>query len=123
MAKIRENGILSFPTPTSLEDKEGYLAAIGATGATVATSAAAARGVILDADGDALTASVAILGAYAGTAHLKANGAITRGSLLAAQTDGTVKASATGTIVGVALEDAASGELFEAALRTPAVVS
>ena len=105
---------------TDLTGKEGYIAVYDSGIALAATAnLAGALGAIVE--GGASASDVAIAGAFGGVVRLKAGGTITAGAKLKVDNGGTVTASASGagTVIGVALQAAASGELFEAALRTP----
>ena len=89
---------LANKASTDLTGKEGYVAVYDSGVALAATAnLAGALGVIVE--GGATESDVAIAGAFGGTVTAYTSGA--------------------GTVIGVALEGAASGELFEVALRTP----
>ena len=119
----RNSAHTRLPASGDLSGAEGKLAKLNADGTvSVVTAAADATALIVEpshADVPDPAADVIILGAFSGTAHFLASGPVTPGARLAAQADGTVKAAATGTIVGIAIESAAAGELFEGAPTTP----
>ena len=97
---------LANKASTDLTGKEGYVAVYD-------------LGVIVE--GGTTESDVAIAGAFGGTVLCKAGGTIAAGAKIKVDNGGTVTAytSGAGTVIGVALEGAASGELFEVALRTP----
>ena len=111
---------LANKASTDLTGKEGYVAVYDSGVALAATAnLAGALGVIVE--GGTTESDVAIAGAFSGTVLCKAGGPIAAGAKIKADNGGTVTAytSGAGTVIGVALEGAASGELFEVALRTP----
>ncbi len=120
MAQIKTRGIVALTAAADQTGNEGYCVVLGATGVTVATGAAdKVIGVITEGDVSGGKSDVAVFGAIDGTAHFKAGGAVTAGSRLMLKADGTVDCAATGLCVGVALDAAATGELFEGAPLTP----
>ena len=111
---------LANKASTDLTGKEGYVAVYDSGVALAATAnLAGALGVIVE--GGETESDVAIAGASGGAVPCKAGGTIAAGAKIKADHGGTVTAytSGAGTVIGVALEGAASGELFEVALRTP----
>ena len=111
---------LANKASTDLTGKEGYVAVYDSGVALAATAnLAGALGVIVE--GGTTESDVAIAGAFSGTVLCKAGGTIAAGAKIKVDIGGTVTAytSGAGTVIGVALEGAASGELFEVALRTP----
>ena len=121
MAKIKDNALVSVKVASgNLTEAEGKLVTLGATGAALCADAEVpAAGVVTEGDDGSGDVGVAILGAYSGTVHFKAGGAVTEGSRLIQNADGTVQNGTAGIIVGVALESAVAGELFEGAPITP----
>ena len=122
MAIAKETALVRMANKasTDLTGKEGYVAVYDSGIALAATAnLAGALGVIVE--GGASASDVAIAGAYGGVVRCKAGGTIAAGAKIKADNGGTVTAytSGAGTVIGVALESAASGELFEVALRTP----
>ena len=119
----RGNVIVPFTPSATHVDKEGYLVDLASETATISSSATTpAKGVILEGKATTGKSSIGLLGAIAGTVYLRAGGAITKGAEVQQSTDGTVvtdAGSGSRVIVGVALETAASGQLFECAVRTP----
>jgi hypothetical protein len=110
---------LSAATGLLLKEDSGSLAVND-------SATAAARAVCLDGNVAAKDSTVGILGCLSQTFRLKAGGAITKFNLVQQKSDGTVEVDAgTGSrvIVGVALEDAASGDLFEVAPIAPRLAS
>jgi hypothetical protein len=107
--------------------KEGYLVKSAAGVDAINDSLTVpAFGVILDGDLAARNSSVGILGALSGTVRLKAGGAIKQFDRLIQKADGTVLTDpGVGTarvVVGVAMEDAAAGDLLEAATLAPVIL-
>jgi len=122
MGVKKVNGLANFTAAADQSAKEGYCATLGAAGLAVATGATdVVVGVITE--GGASDSDVALFGAFNGTVDFKAGGAITKGSRLMLKADGTVDCAGTGLCVGMALEDAVAGELFEGAPRTPVTVA
>jgi len=120
MAERKIRGIAAFTAAADQTGKEGYCVTLNASGVAVATGATdAVAGVILDGGESGKKSDVALLGSFDGTLTFKAGGAITAGSRLMLKADGTVDCAATGLCVGVAIEAAALGELFEGAPLTP----
>ena|SRR5437867_3850325 len=122
----RETAIVPV-TGVNYTDKEGYLVkAAAGVHALNDSKTVPAFGVILEGVAAAKNSSVGILGALSGTVRLKAGGAIKQFDRLEQKNDGTVVTDeAAGTarvVVGVALEDAAAGDLFEAATLAPVIL-
>lgn len=119
----RGNAIIAFTPSATHVDMEGYLVDLAASVATISSSASVpAKGVILEGQATTGKSSIGILGALSGTVGLRAGGAITKGAEVQQHTDGTVITDAGAgarVIVGVALEDAVAGQLFEAAAHKP----
>jgi len=114
-------------TGVDYRGKEGYLLkAAAGVHAVNDSKTVPAFGVVLDGADDDKQSSVGILGALPGTVRLKAGGAIAQFQRLEQKNDGTVVADeAAGTarvVVGVALEAAAAGDLFEAATFEPVIL-
>jgi hypothetical protein len=66
--------------------------------------------------------SIAVCGGNAGPARVKASGTIAQGAYVQLHTDGSVVTDATSgprVLVGIALESAVSGDLFECQPITP----
>jgi hypothetical protein len=123
----RENAILPLIPAADYTGKEGYFVKIVSGEASLCTGTTDAPiGVITE--GDAAQVSVALIGAgLSGTVKVKITattpGTIVLGSPLElAAEDGTVKLGTGGgaTVVAVALESGAAGELIEALLLTTA---
>lgn len=118
----RPDGIIAHKG-VNLSGKEGYLLKENSGALAVNDSATvAARAVVLDDAVAADDSAVGILGCLAGTVKLKASGTITKFARVQQAADGTVVTDAgTGSrvIVGVALEGAVSGDLFECATHAP----
>lgn len=122
----RENAIVSI-TGVNYAAKEGYLVkAAAGVHALNDSKTVPAFGVILDGAAAAKDSAVGILGALSGPVRLKAGGAISQFDRLEQKNDGTVVADeGAGTarvVVGVALEAAAAGDLFEAATLAPVIL-
>jgi len=122
----RENTII-LVTGVDYTDKEGYLVkAAAGVDALNDSKTVPAFGVILDGAAAAKNSSVGILGALSGSVRLKAGGAIKQFDRLEQKNDGTVVsdegAGTARVVVGVALEDAAAGDLFEAATLAPVIL-
>ena len=114
-------------TGVDYSGKEGYLVkAAAGVDALNDSKTVPAFGVILNGEVAAKNSSVGILGALGGSVRLKAGGAIKQFDRLEQKNDGTVVTDeAAGTarvVVGVALEDAAAGDLFEAATLAPVIL-
>lgn len=124
MGEIRTKGLSRFIAAADQRDKEGHLVTLATDIVTVGTSATAEyAGVIIEGGEKDDFTDIALLGAYNGTCHFRAGDNITSGKRLMAKNDGTVDCAATGLCVGMALEAAVAGELFEAAPRTPVTVA
>lgn len=123
---VREAPILPI-TGVDYRGKEGYLVkAAAGVHALNDSKTVPAFGVILDGADDDKDSAVGILGAVPGSVRLKAGGAIAKFDRLEQKNDGTVVADeAAGTarvVVGVALEAAAAGDLFEAITLAPVIL-
>ncbi len=123
----RAAAIIELTGATDLSEKRGYLVTFSGDTATLSASATVpATGVVLEGRRITYQTIVAILGAGHGSVLLKASGAITKGARIQQAADGTVvtdAGSGARVVVGVALETAASGDLFEAAIITPLTLS
>lgn len=129
----RENAIIELQPAADYytTSKVGLLVTFSSEVATVSNSATVkATGVILEGPATTGTTTehmtVGILGAMAGTCSMKAGGNITKGAFVQQSTDGSVVTDAgTGSrvLVGVALESAVSGDLFEVAPLASIVLS
>lgn len=123
----RDSAVYALTPATDLSDKKGYLVTISGDTATLSASASThARGVILDGEATTGKASIGILGGNIGPCQFRAGGTIVKGDLVQQHTDGTVLTdAATGArvIVGVAMEAAVSGELFEVVPTKPITLS
>lgn len=114
-------------TGVNFTDKEGYLLKENSGALAVNDSATApARAVCLNGEVADKDSTVGILGALGGTVRLKASGSIAKYALVQQAADGTVvtdAGSGSRVIVGVALQAAASGDLFEVATIAPRLAS
>jgi len=84
-------------------------------GGVITKAAATDRAIGVTTDGADTVGdivAVAVFGAHPGTVAVKAKGAVVAANFIAA--DGSA-AAATGTVIGIALGDAADGDLFEMA--------
>ena len=122
----RENNI-ALVTGVDYSNKEGYLVkASSGTDALNDSKTVPAFGVILDGETAAKNSSVGILGGLSGSVRLKAGGTINQFDRLEQKNDGTdVADEGPGTarvVVGVALEAAVSGDLFEATTFAPMIL-
>src|ERR1051325_6882522 len=122
----RENTII-LVTGVDYTDKEGYLVkAAAGVDALNDSKTVPAFGVILAGAAAAKDSRVGMLGALSGSVRLKAGGAIKQFDRLEQKNDGTVVsdegAGTARVVVGVALEDAAAGDLFEAATLAPVIL-
>jgi hypothetical protein len=120
----RGNAIIPFTPSASQEDMEGYLVDLAGDTATISSSASLpAKGVILEGQDTTGVSSIGILGGIAAPVRLRAGGSIAKGAEVQQNTDGTVLTDAGNgnarLIVGVALEDAVSGQLFDAVAHKP----
>lgn len=123
----RGNAILPFTPSADHTDKEGYLVGLAVETATISASATVpAKGVILDGRPTTGKSSIGILGALAAPIRMRASGAITKGDRVMQAADGTVVTDAgPGTarvVVGIALEAAVAGQLFEVAALAPMIL-
>ena len=119
----RGNAIVPFTPSATQVDKEGYLVDLADDTATVSSSASVpAKGVILEGQDTDGISSICILGGIAAPVRLRAGGTIAQGAEVQQNADGTVLTDAgTGArlIVGIALEAAVAGQLFDAVTHTP----
>jgi hypothetical protein len=119
----RGNAIIPFTPSASHQDKEGYLVDLAGNTATISSSTSVpAKGVILEGQPTTGVSSIGILGGLAAPVRLRAGGTIAKGAEVQQKNDGTVITDAgTGArlIVGIALEAAVSGQLFDAVAHTP----
>lgn len=124
---VRENAVVPFTPSADHSEKKGYLVNVAASVATISASASVpAEGVILDGEDTTGQSAIGILGALSGTVLLKSSGVIAKGAAVVQHTDGTVitdPGSGARVKVGIALEDAVSGDLIEVATFTPQVLS
>ncbi len=123
----RTNGIIPLTPAADQTAKLGYAVDVSGDTATVSSSATTAvLGLILEGGDTDEQSSVGILGAICGTVRLKASGTITKGARVQQAADGTVvtdAGSGSRVVIGVALEDAVSGDLFEVATHVPLSLS
>jgi hypothetical protein len=119
----RGNAIVPFTPSASQEDMEGYLVDLAGDTATISSSASVpAKGVILEGQETTGVSSIGILGGIAAPVRLRAGGTIAKGAEIQQNTDGTLitdAGSGARLIVGVALEAAVAGQLFDAVTHTP----
>src|SRR4051812_7698796 len=115
----RGNAIVPFTPSATHVDKEGYLVDLAGDTATISASASVpAKGVILEGKATTGQSSIGILGGLAAPIRLRAGGTIAKGAEVQQNTNGTVLTDAGNgnarLIVGVALEAAVTGQLFDA---------
>jgi hypothetical protein len=119
----RGNPVVPFTPSATHVDKEGYLVDLAGETATISSSASTpVKGVILEGKATSGKSSIGILGILPAPVRARASGTITKGAEVQQAADGTVvtdAGSGARVIVGVALEDAVSGQLFECALHKP----
>ena len=120
----RGNAIVPFTPSASQEDMEGYLVDLAGDTATISSSASVpAKGVILEGQDVSGISSIGIIGGLAAPVRLRAGGTIAKGAEVQQNNDGTVLTDAGSgnarLIVGVALEAAVTGQLFDAVTHTP----
>lgn len=124
---VRDLAIVPMTPTADHSTNKGYLVTNSSGSAALNTSATVpALGVILDGEPTSGQDSIALLGGNHGTVKLKAGGTIAKFAKVQQKTDGTVQTDAgTGArvIVGVAMESAVSGDLFEAMLIYPIIGS
>lgn len=128
--KCRETAIVPVVAGSDLRDKEGYLTEYDSGTGVMAVNTSAtvpAKGVVLEGADTDKVSSIGILGAVEGSVRLKAGGAIAKFDRVQQKNDGTVVTDAgpgnARVVVGVALEAAAAGDLFEAALLAPVIAA
>lgn len=120
---VRGEAIVPATGATDLTDKKGCLVTLSSVSsvltATLSASATVvAKGVVLDGGTTSNKSSIGILGALSGNVYMKAGGTILAGAFVQQNSDETVVTDAgTGArvLVGVAIEGASSGDLFEVA--------
>lgn len=120
----RGNAIVAFTPSASQIDKEGYLVDLAGNVATISSSASVpAKGVILEGKDITGVSSIGILGGLAAPVRLRASGNIAKGAEVQQAADGTVLTDAGNgnarLIVGVALEAAVAGQIFDAVVHKP----
>jgi hypothetical protein len=123
----RGNAILPFTPSADHSGKEGYLVTLAVETATISASATVpAEGVILDGRPTTGKSAIGILGGLAAPIRMLASGAIVKGDRVQQAADGSVVTDAgPGTarvVVGLALEAAVAGQLFEVASFTPMIL-
>ncbi len=126
--RVRETPIIALTPAADYSALAGRLVSVsGDTCELLDNALTPAHGILLDGGtGTDGHATVAILGPPFGTVRVKASGTITKGDRIQQGADGTVvtdAGSGARVIVGVALENAVSGDLFEAALHQPISLS
>jgi hypothetical protein len=119
----RTKAILPFTPSADHRTKEGYFVDLSG-GEAVLSSSATTRpfGLILEGENTDGVDSIAVCGGNAGPARVKASGTIAQGAYVQLHTNGSVVTDATSgarVLVGIALESAVSGDLFECQLITP----
>lgn len=120
----RGNAIIPFTPSADHTDKEGYLVDLAGDVATISSSASVpAKGVILEGQDTDSVSSIGILGGLAAPVRLRAGGTIAKGAEVQQGADGRVLTDAGNgnarLIVGVALEAAVAGQLFDAVAHKP----
>jgi hypothetical protein len=120
-------GIVAKTPVADHRTKEGYFVDVAAGVATVSSSATTRPfGVILEGENTDGVDSIAISGGNAGPVKVKASGTISEGAYVQLYTDGSVVTDATSgarVLVGIALESAVSGDLFDCQLITPVYIA
>jgi hypothetical protein len=123
----KTKAILAFTPAADHRTKEGYF--VDLSGSTVAVSSSATTkpfGLILEGENTDGVDSVAVCGGNVGPVKVKASGTIAAGAYVQLHTDGSVVTDAAAgarVLVGIALESAVSGDLFDCQLITPVVYS
>lgn len=120
-----DDAVMYF-TGVNLTDKEGYFYIYDATvGLVINDSATKLPAAFIAAGGTATDQSqVVLLGSSRGTYRLKSSGTIKRFQRVQLAADGTVTVDAGSgarVLVGVANEDAVSGDLFMCGVHAPVV--
>lgn len=120
----RGNAILPFTPSATHVDLEGYLVTLAGEVATINASATVpATGVILDGTLTTGKDAIGILGGLAAPIRMRSSGVIAKGAEVQQAADGSVVTDAGNgnarLIVGVALEAAVAGQLFEVASHKP----
>jgi hypothetical protein len=120
---VKDLAVIALVAAADHSAKKGFLVKFSSGQAALNDSATVpAFGVILDGEAQGGQDSIGVLGGNLGTVKLKAGGNITLGATLMQKNDGTVVVENTAiarAIVGIALEAAATDELFEAVVISP----
>lgn len=127
----RVNAIIGATPAADQRDKEGYSVNLtsvsGVLTSTVSSSATTpVDGVIVEGQNTTGKSSIAVPGGVGGTIRVKLSGTVSAGDRIQQAADGTfVTDAGTGSrvVVGVVLEDGVSGDLVEAALFGPHILS
>jgi hypothetical protein len=123
----KTKAILPFTPAADQRTKEGYFVDLSAGSVAVSTSATTKPfGLILEGENTDGVSSVAVCGGNVGPSKVKASGTIAQGAYVQLHTDGSVVTDAAAgarVLVGIALEAAVSGDLFDCQLITPVVYS
>jgi hypothetical protein len=121
--ETRKSAIVPLTPAADHRTYEGYFVNLSAGTAAKSTSATTRPfGLILEGENTDGVDSIAICGGNAGPCLVKASGVIAQGAYVQLHTDGSVVTDATSgprVLVGIALESAVSGDLFECQLITP----
>ena len=116
---------LANKASTDLSGKEGFIAEYDS--GLKLSGGTNALGVITEGGAANGTSDIAILGVFDGVLRGKAQGTVAVGNKLAVHSDGTLKAlpatAGTYTVVGIALQAGAAGELVEFAPMKPESVT
>jgi hypothetical protein len=125
--EARTKAILPFTPAADQRTKEGYFGNLSGGTFAVSTSATTKPfGVIVEGENTDGVSSIAVCGGNAGPCRVKASGTIAQGAYVQLHTDGSVVTDAAAgarVLVGIALEAAVSGDLFEVQLITPVTYS
>jgi hypothetical protein len=123
----KTKAILAFTPSADHRTKEGYFVQLSGGEAVLSASATTKPfGLILEGENTDGVDSIAVCGGNAGPARVKASGIIAQGAYVQLHTDGSVVTDAAAgarVLVGIALEAAVSGDLFDCQLITPVVYS
>jgi hypothetical protein len=121
--EARKSAIVPLTPAADHRTYEGYFVNLSAgTAAKSASATTRPFGLILEGENTDGVDSIAICGGNAGPCRVKASGVIAQGAYVQLHTDGSVVTDATSgarVLVGIALESAVSGDLFECQLITP----
>jgi hypothetical protein len=124
---VKDLAIIAMTPTADHSAKKGFLVVNSSGSAALNASATvAALGVILDGETTTGKDSIGLLGGNLGTVKLKAGGNITLFAKLQQKNDGTVvvdAGSGARVLVGLALEAAATDEIFEAMVFYPIIGS